>query len=506
MTKVPSQVFAAELISEFVALGVTNFYLSPGARSQALAIAVGQLAQAGHIDLTVVLDERSMSFAALGRSLGSSTPSVLITTSGTAVANLHPAVLEANHSGIPLILLTADRPKVLRNKGANQTTQQPGIFADALRLMIDVDAPETNAMPDAANLARQALAHALGERPGPVQLNLQFTEPLSSAEPSAPEILSQKPIQIFQASQTPISEIDVVVDDRTVVVAGAGATAAAQEFAEKANLPLFAEPTSGARFSKFAVTGYPKKIVGSLGKEIAKVIVFGKPTLSRSITNLIKNSEVWVQKSQTHGHFDLGSNSLGFADQLNPIGRAGDDWLASWLEGEIESDSRTSLARQVWEKTAESEQLLFGASELIRKADQAVSPKVISAFSNRGLSGIDGTIATGLGLAQNGKQTRVLVGDLTFLHDAGSLNKSGFGDLDIQLVVGNDHGGQIFKNLEMAKTLEEDLFEKLFLTPQQASIEDLANAYGWKYFNAESETELEVLLDQKGFVVIEYSL
>ncbi|MCF8529306.1 MAG: 2-succinyl-5-enolpyruvyl-6-hydroxy-3-cyclohexene-1-carboxylic-acid synthase [Aquiluna sp.] len=506
MSKVPSQVFAADLISEFVALGVTNFFLSPGARSQALAIAVGQLAQAGKVELTVVLDERSMSFAALGRALGSGSPSVLITTSGTAVANLHPAVLEANHSGIPLILLTADRPKVLRNKGANQTTQQPGIFADVLRLMIDVDAPHINSIPNASNLARQALSHALGERPGPVQLNLQFTEPLSAAEPNAAEVLSEETIQIFQGPQTPISEIDVVVDDRTVAVAGAGATLAAQEFAEKANLPLFAEPSSGARFSRFAIKGYPKQIAGPLGKEISRVIVFGKPTLSRAITNLIKNSEVWVQKSRTHGHFDLGSNSLGFADQINPIGRANDAWLASWLEGEIEADSRTGLVQKVWESTAESEQLLFGASELIRKADQVVSPKKIAAFSNRGLSGIDGTIATGLGLSQNGKQTRVLLGDLTFLHDAGSLNRSGFGDLDIQLVVGNDNGGQIFKNLEMAKTLEENMFEKLFLTPQKASIEQLADAYGWKYFKAESEAELEPLLDQKGFVVIEYSL
>ena len=116
----PSQEFAASLIAEFVASGVKNFYLAPGARSQALAIAAGQLAQAGKLSLTIRLDERTLAFTALGRAMATGEPSVIITTSGTAVANLHPAVLEAHHSGVPLILLTADRPAELRGVGANQ--------------------------------------------------------------------------------------------------------------------------------------------------------------------------------------------------------------------------------------------------------------------------------------------------------------------------------------------------------------------------------------------------
>ena len=134
----PAHVFSAHLLAALAKAGVRNFFLAPGARSQALAIAAGQLASAGKIDLHVRLDERSLAFTALGSALASGEPSVIITTSGTAVANLHPAVLEANHSGVPLILLTADRPHELRGVGANQTTNQVGIFADAVRECFDV--------------------------------------------------------------------------------------------------------------------------------------------------------------------------------------------------------------------------------------------------------------------------------------------------------------------------------------------------------------------------------
>ena len=128
MPESPAQQFAAHLLAALAKAGVRNFFLAPGARSQALAIAAGQLAEAGKLDLVIRVDERSLGFLALGAALGSGEPSVLITTSGTAVANLHPAVLEANHAGVPLILLTADRPHELRGVGANQTTNQIGIL------------------------------------------------------------------------------------------------------------------------------------------------------------------------------------------------------------------------------------------------------------------------------------------------------------------------------------------------------------------------------------------
>ncbi|MEY2915648.1 MAG: hypothetical protein RL454_577, partial [Actinomycetota bacterium] len=194
-TQSPAQVLAANLLAQLAANGVDHVFLAPGARSQALAIAAGQLADAGYIQLHVRLDERSLAFQALGVGLASGFPAAVITTSGTAVANLHPAVLEAHHAGIPLILLTADRPAELRGVGANQTTNQVGIFADAVRSCTDVSAPASIDSAEALakqaeELAVNAITQAVTES-GPVQLNLGFREPLSATEPSAVAIFDQ---------------------------------------------------------------------------------------------------------------------------------------------------------------------------------------------------------------------------------------------------------------------------------------------------------------------------
>ncbi len=503
MTQASSQSFAAELLATLVASGAKHLYLAPGARSQSLAIAADQLAQAKMADLTIRLDERSMGFVALGRALATGSPSVVITTSGTAVANLHPAVLEAHHSGVPMILLTADRPARLRGKGANQTTNQVGIFADAVIRCIDVSVPELGEF-DPGALAIQAIELATGENPGPVQLNLQFQEPLSDLTPNAASI------KVGEVSINPvsseISNLEVVVSDRAVVVAGAGAGAEAVKFAKAANLPLFAEPTSGARSSDQLVVDYIAGLNGELGSEVDQVFVFGKPTLSRPIQRLIANTKTWVCVSHSHGHFDPSGKALGYADQLMPLGSGDQSWLDKWQKHQPFVSARAALASAVWDATEGNEQLLFGASQIIREADRALLAKEISVFANRGLAGIDGTVSTAIGLAQNGKKTRAVLGDLTLLHDASGLNLSGIGDLDIQLIVGNDHGGEIFKKLEVAQLLSQDALERLFLTPQQVDLSSLAKAYGWEYVAVDSVEALTKVLDGSGPLIIDYQL
>jgi 2-succinyl-5-enolpyruvyl-6-hydroxy-3-cyclohexene-1-carboxylate synthase len=512
VTQSYSQQLAASVIAELAAGGVRNFYLAPGARSQALAIAAGQLFQADEISLTVVLDERSMGFAALGRALATGTPSVLIVTSGTAVANLHPAVLEAHHSGVPMILLTADRPAKLRGTGANQTTNQVGIFADALRGMVDLPAPTKDHVPNVTELIVEVIAGSLGTSheaaiPGVVQLNLQFEEPLSGYEPTAVSVLRKKIRRELPTQKRHDNQLAIAVGDGSVVIAGAGAGFEAQAFAQAANLPLFAEPSSGSRFGENVIVNYQGLLATELFDQVSKVIVFGKPTLSRPIQRLIKNTEVWVIKDTSHGHFNAGLNALGFADGAKPEGKATPAWLDIWKQqDEPASGTRAKIARMLWEATGDKEQLLFAASELIRQADKAVGPKQIKVFSNRGLAGIDGTISTGLGLAQSGLKTRVLLGDLALLHDVGGLNLSGFGDLDLQLIIGNDNGGEIFSKLEMAKLIEPAQFELMFRTPQKVNMQFLANAYGWQYFKISETSELEPLLRLSGFVLVEFSL
>jgi 2-succinyl-5-enolpyruvyl-6-hydroxy-3-cyclohexene-1-carboxylate synthase len=468
-----------------------------------LAIAADQLAAKGLADLTIRLDERSMGFVALGRSLATGQPSLLITTSGTAVANLHPAVLEAHHSGVPMILLTADRPARLRGKGANQTTNQVGIFAEAVIRCIDVSVPELGEF-DPRALAIEAIELATGENPGPVQLNLQFQEPLSDLTPKASDIA------VGQVSLHPVSSetssLEVVISDRAVVIAGAGAGSKAVEFATMANLPLLAEPTSGARYSKQAVIDYIGALSGELGGAVDQVFVFGKPTLSRPVQRLIANSKVWVCESKTHGHFDPSGNALGYADELIPMGSAEQSWVDSWFTQDVFVSKRGDLAKAVWDATEANQQLLFGASQIIREADRVLSPKEISAFANRGLAGIDGTVSTAIGLAQNGKKTRALLGDLTLLHDASGLNLSGITGLDIQVIVGNDNGGEIFKKLEVAQLLPGATLERLFLTPQNVDLKALASAYGWEYLAVSSIQELNEAMHRSGQLLIDYQL
>ena len=489
-----SQRFAAELIGQLVSLGVKDFYLAPGARSQALAIAIRQLQKANLANLTVRIDERSLGFTALGRSLESKTPSVLVTTSGTAVANLHPAVLEAHHAGVPLIVISADRPSELRGKGANQTTNQVGIFADALRLMIDTDCAG-----NAAALAREAVEAAIGKelRPGPVQLNIQFSEPLADVVPNAFDYVSkvQEPTRVNRKS-----ELVVEVAQRAIVIAGAGGEGAA-EFAKLAKLPLLAEPTSGSRVGA-ALTNYVSILKEKLS-EVQQVFVFGKPTLSRPVIAVAKSAELWVQRSDSYDLFSIG-DPAGVADHLAPQGHGDPIWLASW-NSQAEQSERAELVQAVWGATESTDILLFGASELIRVADRSVAPMKIRAFANRGLAGIDGTVSTAIGLAQSGAQVRAVIGDLTLLHDAGGLNISGLGDLNCQLIVGNDNGGKIFSHLEMSQIVDASDFELLFTTPQQVDFESLANAYGWQYFKT-SPTGLGELLGSEGFVLIEVEL
>lgn len=491
-----SQLFAAQFVAQLYNLGVKSFYLAPGARSQALAIAANQLAASGLVDLTVRLDERSMGFLALGRALESNYPVAVITTSGTAVANLHPAVLEAHHAGVPVILLTADRPAKLRGRGANQTTVQPGIFADAIRDCIDI---ETDADPRMVAIRAVELAVGGEQRPGPVQVNIQFAEPLSAAEPDANDFVSNVTLQ---HRRNHLSELEVQVASKAVVVAGAGSGPEANAFAAKANLPLLAEPSSGARFGH-SLTNYISDLQ-QLGSEVEQVFVFGKPTLSRPVLNLLRSTEYYVQKPLNYEAFDVFAKAQGFADRLVPIGSGSDQWLEMWNSA-AESSPRSELVSKVWAATGPEDLLFFGASELIRVAERSVAPKQLKVFASRGLAGIDGSVSTALGLAQRGQRVRAVIGDLTLLHDASGLNRSGLGNLDVQIIVGNDSGGAIFSHLEMAKLLPEADFNKLFTTPQQVDLRDLAAAYGWDYVQT-TPHDLDQHLGRNGFVLIDCAL
>lgn len=498
----PSQVFAASVTAHLVALGVKDFYLAPGARSQALAIALSQLADANKISLTVRLDERSLGFTALGRALATKSPVAIVTTSGSAVANLHPAILEAHHAGVPLLVLSTDRPSRLRGKGANQTTIQNEIFGSSAGC-IDVAAPNASNQPDAKAIALEAFDLMFGrDRISPAQLNLQFEEPLSAATPSAAELLAAVDLtpKNYQRS-TQSTEIEV--GNGTVVIAGAGAGAAAHEFASLARLPLFAEPSSGSRFGDQVVVNYPQLLGTSLAEGIDRVVVFGKPSLSRSTLKLLSHTEHYVVRS-SYESFNVFDSARLIVDSAVPVGVADQSWLQSWRVA-TKPDARAGFVSAVWDAVTDGA-LVFGASDLIRVAEGCVTPKNLRVFSNRGLSGIDGTVSTAIGIAQAGNRVKLLVGDLTLIHELSGLNLTGLEKLDVQIIVGNDNGGHIFDRLEMREHLSEKWFETLFTTPQKLNLEQLVRGFGWTYVSCENLAELEVAMRLSGPVVIDYQL
>lgn len=551
----PAQVLAANLLSQLVANGVDHIFLAPGARSQALAIAAGQLAEAGHVQLHVRLDERSMAFQAMGIGLSSGFPAALITTSGTAVANLHPAVLEAYHAGVPMILLTADRPAELRGVGANQTTNQVGIFGQAVTECIDVPAPSEQDSHDqlqklATELALNSIATAVNQ-PGPVQLNLCFREPLSSAEPNAAgifesiideELDTTSGIAVVERDpdhdldhehdedcahlhqiEAPLSEPDSVIDLslKTVVIAGDGGYLARWY---TTGLPLLAEPSSGVRGLPEAVAGYLWLLDQrtDLVQEVEQVLVFGKPTLSRQIQALLKKPGLRILTDPgRHGVFNPTGTGQPLGDDIEFVGEPDRAWLKAWqtagsdlLAEQPQATSENGVTRRqlveaVYSAARKTTPLVLGASRLIREADRWAPLKERTVFANRGLAGIDGTIATATGIAMthSGAKVRVLLGDLTLLHDASSLVIDPIdANLNIQLVVGNDGGGTIFEGLEVAKNLPRDAFEKLFRTPQRVNLELLAGAYGWSYQRVSNKVDLELALKSTGHLLIDVAL
>lgn len=546
MTSSPASEFATALLGELIRRGVRDVVLSPGSRSQALALAAAAYERAGMLRLRVRIDERSAGFLALGLAVESRVPVAVITTSGTAVAELHPAVLEAAHSGVPLILLTADRPAELIGIGANQATVQPGMFGTAARL-IEVEAPVGGE--DVVPLVEQVLDGIAG----PVHVNLAFREPLSAPT----RLLDIEPGT--WAPHPSAGEMSVGVQSGTVVVAGSGAGEQAEAAARTLGAPLLAEVASGARFGPNLVPAYRELLnTGNFGDRVERVIVFGHPTLSREIPALIERDNVttYVVKSPGIDAYNPGHRverfleffvadddperveverswvgrwvhaSRQLLEQDEPLGAGPDTpdyaeraaWAREALAEQREPVTRRMLVEAVWRASWPHDRLVLGASRLIRELDRVAPGKKIPVHANRGLAGIDGTIATATGIAlaagSSGRVgehpgiTRVLLGDLALLHDAGSL-LAGDGEPHppMQIIVGNDGGGTIFDALEVASTADPALVDRVLLTPQTVDLAALAQAYDWEYKRVETRGDLDpALTPTSGRVLIEVPL
>lgn len=567
----PAQRFATRLIGALVAEGVRDVVVCPGSRSQALALAAASAEAREEIRLHVRVDERSAAFFALGVARETGVPAPVIVTSGSAVANLAPAAVEASEGRVPLLLLTADRPAELRGIRSNQTTRQAGLFAGVLRWGADVAAPEDDARgaadpaADPAALAERAVHAARGMRggwpAGPVQLNLAFREPLSGPEEiegTAPPAEAQGETETDGTHATTASTEhgpervgDVYVHDGdplAVVIAGAGAGEQAETFAREAGLPLLAEVVSGARFGREAITAYATLLDDpAVGGLVERAIVFGHPTLTRQIPALLRRDDVEVVVVDPFSdgeHYDPSRSArvvrdVRVADAYDR--RSMRRWLGAWVvpdrelvterstthapdfsaatapgykdrnayaRAEVasmrEPVTREMLVESVWRATWPHDRLVLAASRLVRVLDGLAPARRVEVHANRGVAGIDGTIATALGIASASQAdedparaagtTRVLLGDLALLHDAGSLLlPPGEPRPRVQLLVANDGGGTIFDGLEVAATAGADAFDRVMYTPQRVDLAQLAAAYGWAYVRVETRVELERL-------------
>ncbi len=509
---------ARAVVMELARAGVRHVVLCPGSRSAPLAYAVHDAARAGRLHLHVRHDERVAGFTAVGLARADGVPAAVVTTSGTAVANLHPAVAEAHHAGVPLLVLGADRPPRLRGTWANQTSDlQAEFFGAATRFAADLSSADSLAQ--WADAARAAVSHAQGHdgrRPGPAFLNLGFDEPLvpDDDDPWAelPEDDDDQASWSMTFADGPGDPPELGPVSRTVVLAGDGSTLWARRLAELLGVPLLAEPTSGARSGPNAVGPYRLLLEQrSLGVDIERVIVTGRPSLSRPVTRLIARPETEIVVVHRYAD-DPGPERSdvatlrqgGLAERLltaaQQDGPATQEWLRAWreagsaatraIDGVLDSWPVLTgplVAREVMAATRADDQLVLAASNPVRDADLVRVPAESRgrAYANRGLSGIDGTLATAIGVAlANALVTRVLVGDVAFLHDLGALVLGPDERVpDLTVVVLNDAGGGIFTLLEPGADAERgegpaERFERVFGTPHSVDIGGVCAAMG----------------------------
>ena len=571
----PNILWAQHFVNNLAASGLTAVVISPGSRSTPLTLAFDAQPQ---IETFVHLDERGAGFFALGMAIASNKPVALVCTSGTAVANYLPAIIEAQMSQVPLLVLTGDRPHELRHSGANQTIDQVKIFGDQVLWSVDMPLPETNppnaALRNVQTTAIRAHTTANGLCKGPVHINFPFREPL---EPAAEEIRDWR-VESESASkisnlQSPVSHgkmhpTDVQIEWLTAVFTqhphgliicgprcpGGEFPQAITTLAQHTGYPILADSISGVRFQskgvvgdraksakkksalsadRVLISGYETFLQADPGWPEPKIIVrFGAVPTSKwlnayldrvnpAIRLHIRENGVWADDSHRTTHF-LQLNETAVCQQL--VSRLPNRENLAWLTAVCQTDQacwsqlQPALANQyfdgaivadVVELIPENSILFMGNSSPIRHLDQygRAQAKQLTAHANRGASGIDGNLATALGLYAARDQPLVaVVGDITFFHDMNSLyliksltqrngsaerNKENSAtsaslqlDKNITVVLLHNDGGSIFNRLPIAQI--EPPFTDLFLTPHGLDFEPVCRMFGLDYVRADS--------------------
>ncbi|MDD4868295.1 MAG: 2-succinyl-5-enolpyruvyl-6-hydroxy-3-cyclohexene-1-carboxylic-acid synthase [Mycobacterium sp.] len=515
----PSTTQARVVVDELIRGGVRDVVLCPGSRNARLAFALADADRAGRLRLHVRIDERTAGYLAIGLAVAAGAPVCVAMTSGTAVANLGPAVVEANYARVPLIVLSANRPYELLGTGANQTMEQLGYFGTQVRAAISLglaeEAPERLEALNATwrSATCRVLAAATGARTanaGPVQFDIPLREPLvPDQEPHDAVVPRGRPGGRPWTYTPPVSfdqplEIDLSPD--TIVIAGHGAGA----HPNLAQLPTVAEPTAPAPATPLHPLALPL-----LRPE--QVIMLGRPTLHRPVSALLADPRVPVYALTTGPRWpDVSGNSQATGTRAITTGTPHPAWLQRCAEAnrhavaavrnQLASHPLTTglhVASAVADALRPGDQLVLGASNPVRDAALvALSAPGIRVRSNRGVAGIDGTVSTAIGAAlayerTAGGRTIALIGDLTFVHDSSGLliGPTEPTPQQLTIVVSNDNGGGIFELLEQGDPRFSDVSSRVFGTPHDVDVGALCRAYHVESRQIEVD-QLEAALDE----------
>lgn len=467
---------ARVIVRQIIEAGITDAVISPGSRNAPLSLALIAAQERKLIKLHIRIDERTAAFYALGLSKATNRPVPVICTSGTAVANYHPAVLEASHSNISLFVITADRPAALRRTGANQTTEQARIFGKAVRYFADVSG------------AAYSLELPLNSlQSGPVHINMQFEEPLlADSDTTWLDGLTVSPPRIFnrKKSGTLASKstrgLLVIGHDR-----GGISAEDVKKFADQLRWPILSEdPLTFANSSAHASLFLNSTVIA---KDLAPdtVIVIGRTTLSRSVNMLINSARAKFVIDPRIATVDTDRLAEKKFTELPELYTAPADpeWLAKWAKysqrtakvvNEISTWSEPLIAREISQHLPDQSTLFIASSRPIRDIEAFGAPRSgIKTFANRGLAGIDGNISTALGIATVHKSTFAVLGDLAFLHDlTGLIHRE---DINLRIFVVNNDGGGIFSTLPQRGVAG---FEQVFGTPHGLDPAVIAAAMG----------------------------
>jgi 2-succinyl-5-enolpyruvyl-6-hydroxy-3-cyclohexene-1-carboxylate synthase len=467
---------ARVIVRQIIEAGITDVVVSPGSRNAPLSLAFNAASNRGLIKMHVRIDERTAAYFALGLTKSTGRPVPVVCTSGTAVANYHPAVLEAHHTNAPLLLLTADRPAMLRRTGANQTTEQSRIFGKSVRYLADIDGPV---------FPMEIPLDSL--RSGPVHLNLQFDEPLLPDDSSEwLDDISITPIAFNSRNKTATLKIQAT---RGVLIVGHDrgglSIADVEKFAKKLNWPIIAEdPLSFPDAIGHASIFLASPAVRSIFVPQA-VVVIGRTTLSRSINAFIGLAPVKYvidPRILTVDGDRQADKRFTEIPNLDCV-MASDEWIAQWQKysqraakiiSEIVGWNEASIAKEIAESIPDGTALYVSSSRPIRDFEGFAKPRTgITTYANRGLAGIDGNISTALGIASGHSQTIAVLGDLSFLHDiTGLINRE---EINCRFIIINNDGGGIFSTLPQRGV---EGFETVFGTPHGLDPAAIAQAFG----------------------------